>query len=86
MRSDLNLCFADSLRAFRLDSGFTQQALAKECNLDRTFISMLERGLREPGLSTVFAIAKAFRISATEFVSDVDARKDFKEEQNNSTS
>jgi transcriptional regulator with XRE-family HTH domain len=37
--------------------------LALESGIDRTFVSMLERGIRQPALSTVFALATALKIS-----------------------
>jgi len=49
----------------RLEQGLSQEDLALEAGLDRTFISMLERGLRQLTLSSLFAIATALRIPAS---------------------
>ncbi len=51
--------FGIVLRKFRVAAGFTQQELAQECRLDRTYISLLERGLRQPSLTTIFLLADA---------------------------
>jgi transcriptional regulator with XRE-family HTH domain len=55
--------FGRNLRARRLDAGLSQQALARACRLHRTEISLLERGLREPRLSTIVRLARALRVA-----------------------
>jgi transcriptional regulator with XRE-family HTH domain len=37
--------------------------LALESGIDRTFVSMLERGVRQPALSTVFALSEVLSVS-----------------------
>ncbi len=51
--------FAEILRNTRKSHGFSQEKLALKGGLDRTFISLLERGLRQPSLTTIFQIADA---------------------------
>ena len=51
--------FGQVLREARKDRGMSQESLALTCGLDRTFISLLERGLRQPTLSSIFALAEA---------------------------
>jgi len=46
--------------------------LALECDLDRTFISMLERGVRGASLDTVFSIARALDTTPSKLVSMVE--------------
>jgi transcriptional regulator with XRE-family HTH domain len=53
--------FAANLRALRRERGLSQDALARACKLHRTEISLLERGEREPRLSTVVRLARALR-------------------------
>lgn len=38
--------------------GLSQERLALESGVDRTFVSMLERGIRQPSLSTIFALCE----------------------------
>ncbi|MFC2082324.1 helix-turn-helix domain-containing protein [Bacteroidota bacterium] len=40
----------------RIKKGYSQELLVFECELDRIFISMLEKGLRQPSLSTIVKI------------------------------
>ncbi len=60
--------FGTVLRQLRVEKGLSQEALALESGLDRTFVSMLERGLRQPTLSSLFALAEALRIPASRIV------------------
>lgn len=46
------------LRDLRRERAMSQEALALESQLDRTFISLLERGLRQPSLTTIFQLAR----------------------------
>ena len=60
--------FGAVLRSSRQDVGLSQQALALEVELDRTYISLLERGLRQPTLTTIILLAKPLQTSASELV------------------
>ena len=42
------------------------------CGMDRTFISMLERGLRQPTLSSILTIAKALNVRSSKLVNAVE--------------
>jgi transcriptional regulator with XRE-family HTH domain len=54
--------FAANLRAAREQRGLSQEALAQVGGLHRTEISLLERGQREPRLSTIVALARALDV------------------------
>lgn len=60
------------LRKYRLAENLSQEKLALKCNLDRTFIGMLERGERQPTISTLFSIAENLNISAANFIEEVE--------------
>jgi ribosome-binding protein aMBF1 (putative translation factor) len=51
--------FGKVLRAARTKSGMSQQTLANGAGADRSYLSMLERGLQQPTLTMLFRIAKA---------------------------
>jgi transcriptional regulator with XRE-family HTH domain len=65
---DVEVKFGKVLKKLRLEAGYTQESLAHEANLERTHISMLERGHRCPTLKTLIQIATALNISLTELV------------------
>jgi transcriptional regulator with XRE-family HTH domain len=66
--------FGAVLRETRLQRGMSQERLALESELDRTFISMLERGLRQPSLSTLFALAAVLNTQPSKLVAQTERR------------
>lgn len=50
----------------------SQYTLAKVTDLDRTYISLLERGLRSPSLDTMLALAKGLNVSLVEIAAAVE--------------
>ncbi len=64
--------FGQVLRETRKNSGISQEALALICGLDRTFISLLERGQRQPTLSSIFSIAEALEIQPSKMLENVE--------------
>lgn len=54
--------FAEVLKNERAKKGISQDELARLALLDRTFISLLERGMRQPSLKSMFQIASALVI------------------------
>jgi transcriptional regulator with XRE-family HTH domain len=51
----------------------TQEKLAEFSGLDPTYISGIERGVRNPGIRNVAKIAKALGISTSELCKGVEA-------------
>jgi transcriptional regulator with XRE-family HTH domain len=64
--------FGKALRLVRKSRNLTQLKLAKRCELDRTFISLLERDLRQPTLPTIFKLSHALSIPPASLVGMVD--------------
>lgn len=58
----LREAFGRLLKELREARGLSQSALALESGLDQTFVSLLERGHRQPSLSTLFALCEALDI------------------------
>lgn len=63
--------FGICLRELRMRQGYSQEELAMKCDLDRTFISLLERGRRQPSLSTLLNLASALGTEPEELIRDV---------------
>lgn len=51
----------------------TQEALAEKAGLDQTYISGIERGVRNPGIKNVARIAKALGFTTAELCKGVEA-------------
>ena len=66
--------FAKVLRAEREKKKLSQEKLAELCDLDRTYISLLERGLRQPTLTTIFRLSKSLNITPSEFILEVEKK------------
>jgi transcriptional regulator with XRE-family HTH domain len=68
----LEQAFGQILREYRKKANLSQEKLAQESDLDRTYISLLERGLRQPSITTVFKLSTALKISSTEIISALE--------------
>ncbi|NEW81134.1 MAG: helix-turn-helix transcriptional regulator [Mariniphaga sp.] len=64
--------FGSVLREMRIENHISQEKLAEYCDLDRTYISLLERGLRQPTITTIFKLAKALNISPSALIEKVE--------------
>jgi transcriptional regulator with XRE-family HTH domain len=73
-RREIRGAFGATLRAARDKQGVTQDQLAIRCAFDRTYPSLLERGLRQPTLHTLLRLADALDIGATELVAETISR------------
>ena len=61
--------FGEVIRELRKSNKFSQEQLAERSKLDRSFISLIECGHKQPSLVIIFQIAKAFKISASKIIS-----------------
>jgi transcriptional regulator with XRE-family HTH domain len=59
IRSPAHAAFGDAIRDVRKGRGISQESLALMCGLDRTYISGIERGARNPSLTNILKIAAA---------------------------
>jgi transcriptional regulator with XRE-family HTH domain len=69
----LEAAFGQVIRQLRSDLGVSQEKLSFESGLDRSFISQLECGLRQPSLVTIFQLAKALQTSPARIIESVEA-------------
>jgi transcriptional regulator with XRE-family HTH domain len=60
--------FGARLRQLRKGRGFSQEALALACDLDRSYIGGVERGERNISLVNIHKIADALGVSARELM------------------
>ncbi|MBD8025583.1 helix-turn-helix transcriptional regulator [Ureibacillus sp. Re31] len=64
--------FGIVLKKYRTNKGFSQEKLALMCNLDRTYIGLLERAQRQPSLTTIFKICKVLEVRPSEFINEIE--------------
>ena len=64
--SSIQAQFGAHLKKLRLQSGLSQEAFADKCGLDRTYVSGIERGVRNPTLEVISVLAKVLEIEMSE--------------------
>jgi transcriptional regulator with XRE-family HTH domain len=73
MRADhISTVFGQVLREQRTARGFSQEALALNADVDRTFVSQMERGIRQPTLTTLLKLSKALDIQPSTLVARME--------------
>ena len=60
---------ARNIRRLRLERGLSQEALAVDAGIDRTYVSRLERGLENPTISVLEKLARALSSNIEELFS-----------------
>lgn len=55
--NNITVRFGQRVRQLRTELGLSQEAFADKCGLDRTYISGIERGVRNPTLEVIAVIA-----------------------------
>jgi len=58
---------ARNLRRLRVERNLSQEALAADASIDRTYVSRLERGLENPTVATLEQLANALDAKIVEF-------------------
>jgi transcriptional regulator with XRE-family HTH domain len=54
-----------NVKRFRAERGLSQKELAFECGLHRTYVSGVERGVRNPTVVVLEKIAKALKVATS---------------------
>jgi len=54
--------------------GISQEEFAERADLDRTYISGLERGVRNPSLTAIVKVAKGFGVTTEELLRGLEAK------------
>lgn len=70
--ADIGLIFGEVLRRHRSKTDISQEELAFRAGVDRTFVSRLERGIRQPSITTVIGIGRALGVSAAKLVQETE--------------
>ena len=65
--------FGKALREFRKALGTSQERFALDGGFDRTYISLLERGISSPTLRALFKIAGMLQVAPSEIVERTEA-------------
>ena len=71
----LLLAFGRAVRTLRTARGISQERLAEEVGVHRTYIGDVERGLRNVGLLNVDRIAQALATDVAGLMTEVEAER-----------
>jgi len=61
-------CVGITIRELRVSNNMSQEKLAEKSNLDRTYISGIERGVRNISLNNLERVMRAFNITTSSFL------------------
>ena len=64
--------FGAAVRTARIRRNVSQEALGDLCELDRTYISGIERGVRNPTVLSIWRIAAALQVRPSELFQDAE--------------
>ena len=64
--------FGDNVHTRRKAQALSQEKLAERADLDRTYISGIERGVRNLSILSVVRLAKALKTSTTKLCEGID--------------
>lgn len=64
--------FGDNVRARREAQDLSQEQLAERADLDRTYVSGIERGVRNLSLLNITRVAKALKVTTAELCKGID--------------
>ena len=70
----LETAFGQVVREIRKTKKLSQEKVAFESGLDRTFISLLECGRKQPSLVTIFQLAKALQTPPSQIIESVEEK------------
>ena len=71
---DPTVAFGQVLRTLRRDAGLTQEQLAFAAEVERNFVSLIERGVNQPSVRTVFKLAQALGLPASTMIRLVEEK------------
>ena len=68
MSTDIRVHLGNRVRALRKKKGWTQVELAEMLGIDRSYLSEIETGKKDPGLRVLKAIADGFEITVSQLL------------------
>ncbi|RYD61947.1 MAG: XRE family transcriptional regulator [Verrucomicrobiaceae bacterium] len=74
--TEFNRCFGESIRHYRQKAGLTQEDLADQAGIHRTYVSLLERGQRSPTIYIVVQLCACMACSPQDLVDHALSVKD----------
>lgn len=64
----LRVTLAENIKTFRREKGISQEELAEQCGLHRTYVGSVERHERNVTLSTLEVLSETLRVTVPELL------------------
>ena len=77
-RSPAHLAYGRALRQLRMERGLSQERLAHLAELDRTYVSGIERGERNPSLTNILKLVDVLEVKLSELAALAEGFKESK--------
>lgn len=71
-RDSILFTFGHNVSRLRNQAGLSQDQLAEKADLDRTYLSGIERGVRNPGIKVVIRLARALGVTVAQLCKGVE--------------
>jgi transcriptional regulator with XRE-family HTH domain len=65
---DPAVAFGRVLRRQRKEAGLSQEQLALEAEVERNFVSLIERGVNQPTIRVIFRLAAALQLKPSKLI------------------
>lgn len=72
MHREIQILFGQAIRKFRSEKHISQEAFADMCGLHRTYISDIERGLRNVSIENIDKMAQALHMNISDIFREVE--------------
>ena len=73
---DPAVTFGKVLRSMRREAGLTQEQLTLSANVERNFVSLMERGINQPTIRVMFKLARALDVLPSSIIRRVEQSLD----------
>jgi transcriptional regulator with XRE-family HTH domain len=78
---DLEKAVGAELKAEREKRQISQEKLGFEAGIHRTYVSLIERGVKNPTLDVLFRLCRALDVPPGQFVKNVERRMEKKDKE-----
>ncbi len=68
----LDIALGETIKSLRIKKGYSQEELAEKCEASTVYISEIERGIKNPTVSTLLAIALALDLKLSELCIQIE--------------
>jgi transcriptional regulator with XRE-family HTH domain len=71
---DPAIAYGQVLRVLRKEAGMSQEQLAFAADIERNFVSLIERGINQPTVRVIFKLASALQVSPSKMIGLVEEK------------